>query len=258
MIITHPSELGILPRKIISLVPSQTELFHSLGLEEEIIGITKFCVHPKQWSDNKTKIGGTKNLNIEKINQLNPDLIVANKEENTKEQILLLAEKHPIWVTDVYDYRGALEMIKDMGLITHKETAAQAIIQQIQEAFSAIHPIKSYNNKVVYLIWKQPYMTIGQDTFISDLLQKTGLVNCFHHLKRYPIITLEEIERQSPNYIFLSSEPYPFIEKDIQAIKEQLPNCNILLVDGEMFSWYGSRLTQSASYFSKLILKITK
>ena len=255
MILNVNSVLDFIPKKIISLVPSQTELLFSMGLEKEVIGITKFCIHPKTWYTTKTRIGGTKNLDIDKINLLQPDFIIANKEENTKTEIELLAKKYPVLVTDINHLEDALEMIAAIGKFVNKSALANEIAQLIRQSFSSFNPFSKPQKKAVYLIWKNPYMTVGQDTFISDVLQKIGFTNCFQHSTRYPTIAINDIVKQDPDYIFLSSEPYPFKEKDINELRESLPNCKILLVDGEMFSWYGSRLTHAASYFSQLLEK---
>lgn len=255
MILTQPGNLDYVPQRIISLVPSQTELLFSLGLDQEVVGITKFCIHPEKWFTSKTRIGGTKNLNIDKINQLQPDFIVANKEENNKEQIETLAKKFPICVTDIKNFDDAINMINDIGLYTNRTSLATEIIKNIKQSFSQINPFPQPNKKVVYLIWKHPYMTIGNDTFISDLIKKIGFTNCFQNSTRYPHITINDIFHHNPDYIFLSSEPYPFKDQDIEEFKALFPKCKILLVDGEMFSWYGSRLLKAASYFNLLLKK---
>jgi ABC-type Fe3+-hydroxamate transport system substrate-binding protein len=255
MILNVNSVIDFIPKKIISLVPSQTELLFSLGLDKEVIGITKFCIHPKTWFTTKTRIGGTKNIDIDKINLLQPDFIIANKEENTKTEIELLAKKYPVLVTDIIHFEDAMEMIAAIGKYTNKSAFANEIVQMIRQSFSSLKPFSKPQKKAAYLIWKNPYMTVGQDTFINDILNKIGFSNCFQHSTRYPTITMNDIVKQDPDCIFLSSEPYPFKEKDIKELRDNLPKCNIILVDGEMFSWYGSRLTHAPSYFSQLLEK---
>jgi len=241
------------PKKIVSLVPSQTELLFDLGLDEEIIGITKFCIHPKTWHQSKTKIGGTKKVNIEKIKSLHPDLIICNKEENTKEEIELLANIFPVWISDIKNLSEALEMINAMGEITGKSEKADLLIQKIKLEFSALQPIKT-EKKALYLIWKEPWMTVNSETFIHDMLARCGFTNVTQNkLFRYPELNKQELLMLNPDYVFLSSEPFPFKEKHIKELQEVLPKAKIKLVDGEAFSWYGSHLLKSGAYFKELI-----
>ena len=243
--------LPTIPKKIISLVPSQTELLYHLGLEEEVIGITKFCVHPEKWYGAKKKIGGTKNLKLDVIEELKPDLIIANKEENTKEDIEYLASKFPVWISDVGNLKQAIEMIKSVGLLVDKEENANLICQAIKIHFADLK--LKLNKKVAYVIWNEPLMLAGEDTFIGDMLRKMGLKNVLKDKSlRYPEISLEELKLLKPELIFLSSEPFPFKEKHKLDFAAQIPNSKVFLVDGEAFSWYGSHLLKSPHYFSDL------
>ncbi len=248
-----------LPLKIISLVPSQTELLFDLGLNAEIIGITKFCVHPKEKVALKEKIGGTKNLNIAKIKSLNPTLIIANKEENKKEQIEELAKLFPVWISDVTDFSSALEMILSVGKMTGREKEAETLSNKISQNFVRFAPLPAGRQglrdkkSAAYFIWKKPLMVAGNRTFINDMMMRCGFQNCFQNLNRhYPEITAEQLQQAMPQIILLSSEPYPFQEKHISAFQKICPEAKIILVDGELFSWYGSRLLQAPDYFRKL------
>jgi ABC-type Fe3+-hydroxamate transport system substrate-binding protein len=245
------------PKRIISLVPSQTELLHDLGLNDEVIGITKFCVHPQSWFKNKTRVGGTKNVNIDKIISLKPDLILANKEENVKEQIEALENVAPVYISDINNFDDALDMIKSIGALTGKAVNASKLIENIRYSFSKLE-MQNSKQKACYLIWRAPYMTIGGDTFINDMLNKCELQNIYGNENRYPQITLEDIKAKGAELILLSSEPFPFKEKHVEEIKTVLPHVRILMVDGEMFSWYGSRMLYAAQYFLELIDKINE
>jgi ABC-type Fe3+-hydroxamate transport system substrate-binding protein len=256
MIITSTQSLITPPQRIISLVPSQTELLFSFGLEKEVIGITKFCVHPAKWFKTKTRVGGTKNINIDLIKKLRPDLIIANKEENAKEQIEELAKEFTVWVTDVTSLEDAFVMIKDLGELTHKPTEAITLISKIKTNFSQLQTI-NYKPQTTYLIWKDPYMTIGGDTFINDMMKHSGFHNLFENQARYPEISLEELKNADCQLILLSSEPYPFKQNHVDHLQKLLPGKKIFLVDGEMFSWYGSRLLQSPQYFKHLLKNLT-
>ena len=240
-----------IPQRIISLVPSQTELLSDLGLDKEVIGITKFCVHPNQWFQTKTRVGGTKQIQMDSIHQLQPDLIIANKEENVKEQIEELEKYYPVWISDVNNLQAAYEMIEQIGLITNKELAATKIIFCIKENFAKIE-IPPAKPAAGYLIWQNPFMTIGGDTFIHSMLEAAGFKNLFAYKTRYPEVTIADLEIENCRLLLLSSEPFPFTQKHINELLSRLPNTQILLADGEMFSWYGSRLLQAPEYFMNL------
>lgn len=244
------------PQRIVSLVPSQTELLYDLGLGERVVGITKFCVHPEEWFRSKIRVGGTKTVNIEKVLSLQPDLVIANKEENIKEQIDALSAKIPVWISDVNNLEDACDMIILIGEITGTASKAVLLVESIQEEFEKLQTARQQLTnelRCAYLIWKDPYMTVGNDTFIHDLLSRCGLQNVFANRERYPSVTLTELKEQQCQLVLLSSEPYPFKEKHIAEIQEALPSAKVLLVDGEMFSWYGSRLIKSAAYLNRHI-----
>lgn len=241
-----PSE----PKRIISLVPSQTELLFDLGLDKEIIGVTKFCTHPAENVKQKIKIGGTKQLNISLIKELSPDLVIGNKEENEREQIEELMRHFPVWMSDIANFDDALDMIKKLGDITGKAAGANELVGRIEQQFNNTNIQQSYK-KVAYFIWRKPYMVAGKGTFIDDMLQRCGLFNAFD-MNRYPEVNAEQIAAAKPEVILLSSEPYPFAEKHVREFKAIVPGARILLVDGEMFSWYGSRLLHAPEYFQSL------
>lgn len=239
------------PRRIVSLVPSQTELLADLGLENEVVGITKFCVHPEKWFREKTRVGGTKTLSIEKIKNLKPDLIIGNKEENERTQIEELAAHYPVWLSDVRTLEQACDMMARVGELVGKAAETQKLIGKIKTEF-ALCPPPSTRCPAAYFIWRKPYMVAGSDTFIDEMLRVAGFHNVFSYKNRYPEITFEELAEAKPEVILPSSEPYPFAEKHFEPLREVCPNARIQLVDGEMFSWYGSRLLHSAAYFQKL------
>ena len=241
------------PRSIVSLVPSITELLYTLQLDDEVTGITKFCVHPQSWFKQKTRVGGTKNIKAEVIHELQPDLIIANKEENVREQVEELAKQYPVFLTDVNSLEDALEMIEQIGRITNRSNNAMHLLSQINTAFTSLKPIAT-KQKAGYLIWRNPYMTIGNDTFIHDMLLRCGLQNIFRNTTRYPAIDTWQLKQC--DLLLLSSEPFPFQQKHIDELQPQLPNTKIVLVDGEMFSWYGSRLLNAPAYFNSLLQSI--
>lgn len=254
MLLHSPSQLLYPPKRIVSLVPSQTELLFDLGLENQVVGITKFCVHPAKWKKTKTIVGGTKNINPEIIRALAPNLIIANKEENIKEQVEALAQDFDIFVTDVANLGDAMAMINNIGQLTHATEKADEIAKIIRKRFTSIKPTN--NIPTAYLIWRNPYMTIGGDTFISDMLTHCGLTNIYASQKRYPAVDIEDLKQKKCRLLLLPSEPYPFKQKHIEELQHCLPHTRIMLVDGEMFSWYGSRLLQAPAYFNRLIKAI--
>lgn len=240
-----------IPKRIVSLVPSQTELLFHLGLDIEVCGITKFCVHPNHWFHTKERVGGTKQLHLDKIKSLNPDFILANKEENLLADIEMLEKEFPVWVSDVNTLENALSMIGSVGHIIDKSMEAEKLIQEIAKKFLFLKKDESPVTSC-YLIWQQPYMTVGGDTFISDMLHHAGFQNVFSDKTRYPQVTIDQLREIPFDVLMLSSEPFPFSEKHILQIQLQLPSRTILLVDGEMFSWYGSRMLKSPVYFEQL------
>lgn len=240
------------PQRIVSLVPSQTELLADLGLGKEVVGITKFCVHPGRWFRSKARVGGTKTVHIEKVAALKPDLILANKEENVREQIEALRAIAPVWVSDIRTLDDSLRMIREVGALSGKQGEAETIAGTIKQRFSSLGTGSFAATSVAYGIWRDPWMWAGGDTFISDLLQHIGWNNILQEHPRYPSLALEELVALKPAIVLLSSEPYPFKEMHIAEVKAALPKAEVLLVDGELFSWYGSRLLHAPAYFAAL------
>ena len=241
------------PKRIISLVPSQTELLFHLGLDKEVVGVTKFCIYPTDWKTRKTIIGGTKNLKMDLIKELNPDLIIANKEENDEDSLRKLMPIFPVWISDIKRLEDAFQMILSVGKITNSESTSFTWTEKIKKQFKILSLLPKQPRRVAYLIWNNPLMSVNQDTFIHSLLELNQWDNCFKDkLNRYPEITEEELVDSNPEMVFLSSEPFPFKDKHIDRFKQLLPESRVVLVNGEYFSWYGSRLVDSPAYFSSL------
>ena len=246
------------PKRIVSLVPSQTELLFDLGLSEEVVGITKFCIHPHSWYRAKQRIGGTKSIDFDKVKALNPDLIIANKEENSKEEIEELSKHFPVWISDIISFDDALEMIQQIGIICNRKEKAEEINHRIKLQFSNLKVLKK-KTTCFYLIWQKPYMLAGANTFINTLLSICGFENlAVNKEERYPEITAKEIFKTKAEYILLSSEPYPFKEKHLEEFNIKFPQSKTLLVNAELFSWYGSRLISAPKYLNKLIEAVNK
>jgi len=241
------------PQRIVSLVPSQTELLYDLGLGNKIVGQTIFCVHPHDQFKAATKIGGTKKLQMDKIRKLKPDLIIGNKEENDEQQIRELEKDFPLWMSDIYNLDDALNMIHSIGDITSKGEVAAKMVMEISESFNLLHKQHFTPLSALYLIWKDPYMAAGQNTFIDKMMLTAGITNAIPDKdSRYPALSMEEIATIDPDVVLLSSEPFPFSDKHIKELNLILPAVPVRLADGEMFSWYGSRLLKAAAYLSEL------
>jgi ABC-type Fe3+-hydroxamate transport system substrate-binding protein len=239
------------PQRIISLVPSQTELLYDLGLDTEVVGITKFCVHPDVWFRTKQRVGGTKQLHLDRIRQLSPDLIIANKEENVRDQVEAAARLAPVWMSDVKNLDDAIGMIRGIGDITCKSPQADVIVKNIVAGFRTLLPVAT-PLRTLYLIWRNPWMSVGADTFIHDMMARAGLQNVCADMNRYPELSEAMLLDCAPELVLLSSEPYPFSEKHIAGLQSLLPKARILLVDGELFSWYGSRLLHTPAYLKQV------
>lgn len=237
-------------KRIISLVPSQTELLFYLNQESNLVGRTKFCIHPEKQIDNIPVIGGTKKLRIEKIRALNPDLIIGNKEENQKEDIKLLEQEFPVWMSDIQSLEDAFEMISDISAFLNQAETGANLIDDIRKGFDQAGQIS--NKSVLYLIWAKPYMGVGSGTFIHNIIEKLGLKNILSSSSRYPELSENQIIDLRPELVFLSSEPYPFGNDHLQYFRNLLPDSEVILVNGEFFSWYGSRLLHACEYFRKL------
>ncbi|UPL49924.1 helical backbone metal receptor [Hymenobacter sublimis] len=239
------------PQRIVSLVPSQTELLYDLGLGHRVVGVTKFCIHPAEARQQAAVVGGTKNFDFAKISACRPDLILGNKEENYQEGIEELARHYPVWMSDITTLTNALEMIRRVGLLTGQQHRAEPMAAAIAGSFAALAaaaPIPA-----AYFIWRKPYMVAAAGTFIDELLARAGYQNVFGHLSRYPEITAQHLLQAAPRQILLSSEPYPFSAKHLSEFQALCPEAEIRIVDGELFSWYGSRLLHSAAYLQQLV-----
>jgi ABC-type Fe3+-hydroxamate transport system substrate-binding protein len=231
------------PTRIISLVPSLTELLFDLGLGDRVSGRTRFCIHPESEIDKVPLIGGTKNPNIEKIKQLEPDLVISNREENRKEDVEAIKEFCEVMVTEIDTIDDALFAIHDIGTRCGAKEKATELIDAVRTEMD--HVPDEPQLSAAYLIWREPWMTVGHDTYIHSVLKHWNLENIFSEKTRYPKTSLSELAEKQPDLILLSSEPYPFKEKHVQEVSNACPESRVLPVDGEWFSWYGSRMLPS-------------
>jgi ABC-type Fe3+-hydroxamate transport system substrate-binding protein len=242
------------PERIISLVPSQTETLFHLGLGNRVVGRTKFCIHPREGRRTTKVIGGTKQIHYDKIDNLRPDLIIGNKEENTPEMVERLQSKYPVWLSEISTIEDAMMMINQLGEITGVPEKGQKLSREISQAASEFKQSSKAKPplRVLYLIWYNPWMGVARDTFIDQMITLAGWENCLADQVRYPELTVEGIKTYNPDVVFFSSEPFPFKDRHLAELKNELNQSEMMLVDGEMFSWYGSRLLMGLAYLEQL------
>ncbi|REB04706.1 iron ABC transporter substrate-binding protein [Sporosarcina sp. BI001-red] len=235
------------PKRIVSLCPGITDTLFALELQDEVIGRTRFCIHPSPAVLDVKAVAGTKDIKLDAILQLKPDLIIAEKEENTRDIVEALEQHLPVYVAEVQNVQEAYTMIENIGDVTDRRDQAQSLVSEIQEGFQSLHGLTS--GSAMYVIWKKPYMAAGRTTYIDSLLETLGFSNPVREFSgRYPELTTHDFQSANPDLVLLASEPYPFKEKHIPEFQEILPNASILPIDGEMF-WYGPRMLEATSYF---------
>ncbi len=240
------------PLRLVSLVPSTTESLFALGRGDNLVGYTRFCVHPAGQVTADKWIGGTKNPKVEQIIALRPDLVVANREENRLEDIEALeAAGIPVWVAEPRTVEEAIAELRAMGRLVGRAAQGEAIAHRIEEALRECRAMpRAAPHRVAYLIWREPWMVAGQETFISNLLAQGGAINPFPG--RYPEVTLDdlrEVER-----VLMASEPFPFAEKyRAELLGRGFAPEQVRLVDGERLSWHGVRLLNGLRYLRDII-----
>lgn len=225
---------------VISLVPSLTELLFELIPEERIVGVTRFCIHPNRPDNRLPRVGGTKNVDFDRVKALNPSLIIANKEENSEADILLLAEHFPVYLSEIYTVPEAIASIREIGTLINAEEKAFTLAREIVETWKLVRNSKS--GRVVYLIWNEPRMSVGKATYIGNVLEWLGYELPQLEDDRYPVISDELLLQLNPDVLMLSSEPFPFKASHVEAYRQLLPNSEVKIVDGEIYSWYGNRM----------------
>ena len=239
------------PQRIISICPAITETLHALGVGSSVVGRTKYCIFPKQEVNQIAVVGGTKDPNPETVRTLSPDLILAEKEENTKEAVAVLEQVAPVAVLEVQTVEDSYRLIEDLGRLTGREEAAEKLVNEIQLAWQQMPRL--HNKRALYMMWRKPYMVVGDTTYIQSVMEHLGLENAAKHLEgRYPAVTPELLQELKPDVVLLSSEPFPFSEKHQRELEDILPGTPSFLVDGEMF-WYGSKMKDASPYFALLV-----
>ncbi len=242
------------PVRIVSLVPSTTETLFSLGAAERVVGVTRFCVHPEEARARARVVGGTKNPRIETILSLEPDLVLANQEENRKEDVERLRESVPVQIFFPRNVPEAVADIRSLGALIGEPNPAHALAKEIESALVALRADEWRRVRYLYVLWRHPYMVAGPETFIEALLAEAGFVNAAPGDRgRYPEMRSEEIERAAADVLLLGSEPFPFGEEhraELMAVAGR--DVRVLLADGELLSWHGARLRQGLVYLRSL------
>jgi ABC-type Fe3+-hydroxamate transport system substrate-binding protein len=242
------------PKRVVSLVPSITETLFEMGAGDRVLGVTRFCVHPEYARERSRVVGGTKNPRIETILSLCPDLVLANQEENRREDVEKLREKVPVRVFFPQDVPQAVADIRSLGSLLGLPEQASAIAAEVEhqlETLRSLEPPRSI--RYLYLIWRRPYMVAGPSTFIESLLAEAGLVNQAPADRgRYPEMDAEEVRRSDADVLLLASEPFPFEQKHLGELGQRA-----VLADGELLSWHGARLREGLPYLRALLEKIS-
>lgn len=242
------------PKRIIAFDPAITETLYYFGLDQEVVGRTRFCKYPEDKITQAVNVGGTKDMKLDRIHDLNPDLIIAEKEENTKEMVETLSEHYPVYVFEIQTVQNGLDMIPKLGELTERANEAERLLGEVNSLFTILPKVNKA--KVAYMIWRNPYMAVGRDTYINDMLETLGFINAFaKDTDRYPVITEDKLQEANLRYLFLSSEPFPFNDKHHDEFLNFLPNTKIVNIDGEIF-WYGARMLQAVTYFHSFLKKL--
>lgn len=246
------------PERIVSLVPSTTETLAALGLSDRIVGVTRFCVHPQPWVRSVAKVGGTKDVDASRVAALEPDLIVGNCEENTREIFAALEPIAPLWAPLPRTVDEALVDLLDLGAICGAGGAARSWHDRILAARQAAHAASAARPRFTYawMIWRRPWMAAGPDTFTASLLDELGGSNILDEGEaRYPQLTPSQLAEAAPDRILLSSEPFPFKPRHAEELAEAtgIPTSHIHLVDGELGTWHGVRLAHAFEQVERVI-----
>ena len=239
--------------RIVCLVPSITELLCDLGLGAQLVGRTGFCIHPREVVSSITKVGGTKDVKVEVIRDLRPTHVVVNVDENRIETVRELSEFVPsVIVTHPLGPLDNVELYRLLGGIFGREAEATRLEEAFLDVLGRLGAAGRPRRDVLYLIWRDPWMTISPDTYISAMLR---LAN-WHTLPRtaadrYPVVDLGAFDG-SVDRVLLSSEPFRFRERHIPEVAALVPSAQVSLIDGEMTSWYGSRAIRGLQYLAQL------
>lgn len=249
------------PRRIVCLVPSITETLFALGVGERVVGVTEYCTHPPDAVARVTKVGGTKDPQIETIVRLAPDIVIVNDEENRQEDFTALTERGlAVYVTAPRTVAGGIAMIERLGPVLGCQTASDAMVGRLRSLYEQVLRASAAGPRlrVFCPIWRKPWMTFNADTYADDMLWSCGAENVVRaKADRYFSTTLEEIAVYEPEAVVLPSEPYPFTNKHFVHLKELADTPagrggHFYCIDGMALCWYGPRIADGLTELSRL------
>ena len=246
------------PQRIVSLVPSLTEALFAFGVGTRVVGRTRYCTQPPGAVGRVAKVGGTKKVNVGRVLDLEPDLVVAVREENTREDVEALEE------AGVQVFLGAPETVEEaVGMLRELAvrvgaTGTEAVLGPVERVYGRLREAEPGRARRVFVpIWRGPYMSVGSDTYMHDVLRVCGGENVCGGSTRYPVVSLEEVEELEPEVVLLPDEPYPFSAEDLPEFYGlNIPaarNDQIHLVDGKLLTWYGPRMVSSLTQLGALL-----
>ena len=248
--------------RIVSLCPSLTELVFDLGKGDDIVGRTKFCVHPAERVTAVESVGGTKNPKVDRILALKPDLVLMNEEENRVEDARALeAGGLAVHVSMPRTARETAEMVRSIASAVQAAARGESIARDIEARAARVREgaVGRRPLRYAYLIWREPWMTVSDDTFIAELLGMAGGENVFGEATdRYPTVTLDDLAREAPRVVLLPNEPFPFQTRHVVELTAALgwDESRFQLVDGELLSWHGSRTPRGIDYAEQVITSV--
>lgn len=231
------------PMRLVSLVPSTTETICDLGLRERLVGRTRFCIRPRDL-DDVPKVGGTKDVDVDAVLSLSPDLILANQEENVPDQVTALAEHVPVYVAATATVDGAVADLSRLATLLGAD--ATPWLSRIDAARASLAPWQARRLRAITYIWREPWMACGGDTFVSSVLAEAGVDNVLADTSRYPTVSPETLKDLDPDLVVLPTEPFPFKASHADALADVsgLPRTRFVGMDGQVLTWHGTRLAR--------------
>ena len=247
------------PERIVSLVPSLTEALFVFGAGERVVGRTRYCLWPPRAVGRVPTVGGTKKVDVDRLLELEPDLVVAVKEENSRENVQKIQDAGvPVFVGAPESVEGALWLLRELARAV-EAPRAESSLGPVERVYRRLREGRGREEarRVFVPIWKNPYMSVGSDTYAHDVLETCGGENVCGGSTRYPVFTLEEVEAAQPEIVLLPDEPYPFCAEDVEEFYAlDIPAAHtdrIHLVDGKLLTWYGPRMASSFSQLAAII-----
>jgi ABC-type Fe3+-hydroxamate transport system substrate-binding protein len=249
----------VTPERIVSLVPSLTEALFAFGVGTRVVGRTRYCLWPPRAVGRVPAVGGTKKVDVPRLLELEPDLVVAVREENSRENVEKIQEAGvPVFVGAPESVEGALWLLRELARVV-EAPRTDAVLGPIERVYGRLREeIERPSSRRLFVpIWKNPYMSVGSDTYAHDVLETCGGENVCGGSTRYPVFTLEEVEEAQPEIVLLPDEPYPFCAEDLEDFYAlDIPAAHsdrIHLVDGKLLTWYGPRMASSLTQLAALL-----